>query len=94
MPRSVARPKLERKAGVAGAAFLLSLCLTARLVREVEVCDTRLEEEEEDEVEDDTAVSVFIMVPFAFYYIFSFSVAGNSEKEKSRIYAVNQESEP
>lgn len=60
MPRSVARPRLERKAGVPGAAFLLSLCLTARLESGVEVCATRLEEE----VEDDAAVSFFIMLLF------------------------------
>lgn len=82
IPRSVARPRLERKAGVTGAAFLLSLCLTARLVREVEVCDTRLEEEEVVEVvEDNAAVSVFNIVPF-FTFNSSFSLAGNGEKEK------------
>lgn len=58
MPRSVARPRLERKAGVVGVAFLPSLCLAARLDRGAEVCDTRPAEEVEVE---ETVVSVFII---------------------------------
>ena len=66
MPRSVARPRLERKAGVVDVGFLLSLCFAARLAWVVEVCGVEEEEEEEeeeettlDEVDTVTSASIF-----------------------------------
>lgn len=62
MPRSVARPRLERKAGVVDVVFLVSLCFAARLAWVVEVCGVEEEEEEEttlDEVVTVTSASIF-----------------------------------
>lgn len=50
MPRRVALPRLERKAGVVDVVFLLSLCFAARLAWVVRVCgvedETTLDGEE------------------------------------------------
>lgn len=50
MPRRVALPRLERKAGVVDVVFLLSLCFAARLAWIVRVCgvedETTLDGEE------------------------------------------------
>lgn len=61
MPRSVARPRLERKAGVVDVVFLVSLCFAARLAWVVEVCGVEEEEEETtlDEVVTVTSASIF-----------------------------------